>query len=281
MEWADTSGQFSRYLLTSGKSPGTVRTYLTNLSVFWRDCARYECVPHQADRYIVRTWISDRLAVVSTARAHNDLAALRLFYKWLRETRYRDDDPTENIRVKRAKSLPTKPLQGQEVTSMVEVCTDERDRLLLLVLCHTGIRISELASLQAESIDWQRGVIKIRGKGNKERLIAPSPDVLGRLHSYCGMFPTGPLWLSKRRQQPLSAQQIRKIIYGIAERAKIDGVHPHRFRSTFATEYIEQFGDIQALQGVMGHDSIETTSRYSEWTRERRGLEQMKKLRFG
>ena len=116
------------------------------------------------------------------------------------------------------------------------------------------------------------------GKGAKERLIRPDPGVLSRLRAYLGMFPTGPIWLSQHRGQPLSAHQIRKILYEVADRAKVVGVHPHRFRSTFATAYIDQHGDIQALQGVLGHESIETTARYSEYTRLKRGLEQTSTL---
>ena len=278
--WEPTRRNFTRYLLSSGKAPNTASTYASNLSIFWRYCAQYEISPYDADRAMLRDWIASRLAAVSSARVHNDLAALRLFFGWLRETRDRDDDPTTGVRVKRTKALPTEPLQQTDLDQLLAACLDERDRLMLLMLAATGLRISELASLTAEAIDWQRGLIKVLGKGDKERLVAPAPDVLAQLHAWTGMFPTGPLWLSKHLHQPLSAHQIRKILYDVARRANLSSIHPHRFRSYFATQYIEQFADIQALQGVMGHESIETTARYSEATRQRRGLDMMRALKI-
>lgn len=279
--WGATSHEFHDFLVTTGRSEGTARTYISNLSLFWSWCTRHECLPQEVDREAIRSWLAERRQTVSAARAHNDLAALKLFYAFVRDLRLREDDPTENVRVKRDKRLPTEPLHGGELDTLLAVCKDERDRLILLMLAHTGLRISELASLRGDDIDWVRGEIRVIGKGGKERRIAPNPEVLNRLHAFCGMFPSGHLWKSKRAGQPLSAHQIRKILYEIAERAKLEDVHPHRFRALFATTYVEQFGDIQALQGVMGHESIETTARYSEYTRERRGLNQMRSLRFG
>lgn len=279
--WAQTREHFVRYLLSSGKAPNTAKTYASNLVIFWRFCAQYETTPYHADRVIVRDWISERLKAVSSARVHNDLAALKLFYGWLLETHDREDNPTVGVRVKRTKALPTQPLSQTELDNLVAACRDDRDRLLVLVLAASGVRISELAALRAEDIDWSRGLIKITGKGDKERRVKPGSEVLSQLHAWLGMFPTGPIWLSKYHQQQLSAQQIRKIVYAIAKRANLASIHPHRFRSYFATEFMEQHGDIQALQGVMGHEDIKTTSRYSEYTRERRGLEMMSRLNIG
>lgn len=277
--WKLTSEQFTRYLLSSGKAPNTAKTYASNLLTFWQGCGRYEVTPYEADKPLIRAWISERLGCVSSNRAHNDLAALKHFYAWLRETRYRDDDPTQGIRVKRTKALPTKPLDRPEVDALLTHCNQERDRLIILLLAHTGIRISELSCLSAEDIDWRKGLIKIRGKGDKERELKPHPDVLGRLHAFCGMFPTGPIFVSRFGQR-MSAQALRKTIYSVAERAKVDGVHPHRFRAFFATEFIEEYADIQALQGNLGHESIATTARYSEYTRNRRAQDMMSRLKL-
>ena len=278
-DWQRTSATFRQYLITTGRSEGTASTYVSNLSLFARWCYKYECRPEVVDRAAVRSWLTERMAAVSSARAHTDLAALRCFYAWTIEDGLRDDDPTAGVRVKRTKALPTEPLREDDLDTLLASCTVERDRMILLMLAATGMRISELASLRAEDIDWRKGQIKVTGKGDKERLVAPNPDVLNRLHAFMGMFPAGPVWLSQRSHKPLSAHQIRKIVYDIAERAKLQGIHPHRLRSYFATQYIEQFADIQALQGVMGHESIETTARYSETTRQRRGLDQMRRMR--
>ena len=278
-DWLTTEGPFKRYLLSCGRSANTARTYASGVKMFWRWCAKYEMTPFEATRAELRDWTAERHASVSGTRLHNDLAGLRCFYAWLRETGYRDDNPTEGVKIKRGKRLPTKPLSMEELDALMQAASCERDRLLILVLAHTGLRVSELASLTSEDIDWASGVIIITGKGDKQRKLAPQIEVINRLHAFCGMFPSGPVWMSKW-DRPLAEHQIRKLIYAVAAKAHVENVHPHRFRAFFATTYIEQFADIQALQGVMGHESIETTSKYSEWTREARGLKQMRALKI-
>lgn len=278
-EWTRTEGPYTRFLISSGKSPNTARTYGSGVKLYWEWCAKYEMTPFDAARSDLRSWLTERLETISSSRCHNDLAGIRLFYAWLIETGYREDDPTKGVRVKRGKRLPTKPLSGPELERLVEASQTERDRLILLMLAYSGLRITELAQMTAERIDWESGEVRVVGKGDKERRIAPSPEIMGRLHAFCGMFPEGPVWVSDWGR-PLAAHQIRKIIYRIAAQAKLPDVHPHRFRSMFGTSYIEQFADIQALQYVMGHESIETTARYTQWTREKRGLKQMRGLNF-
>jgi site-specific recombinase XerD len=276
--WSAACQGFRDYLLTNGKSENTARTYLGSLSVFWESCLRYEGTPIDIERSALRAWLSQRLeAGISAARVHNDLVALRHFYAWLIDDRWREDDPTARLQIKRGESLPTKPFEEEELQRLVANCRLERDRLMLLMLACTGQRIAELAAMTAEDIDWSRGIVIVKGKGDKERQGAPIQALLGRLRAYLGMFPEGPLWLSNRGR-PLSAHQIRKIIYEIAARAGVDDVHPHRFRATFSVAHIEQFGDINALQSILGHANIQTTARYLEWTKEKRALDQMRRL---
>lgn len=280
-EWLCVDRDFGRYLSSTGRSPQTCRTYLTNLEMFRRFCARYEVTPIEADRRMLRAYLSERLDTVSSNRAHNDLVAIRHFYAFAIEDGMREDDPSIGAKVKRAATLPTKPLDVTEIDRLIAGCEDERERMIILVLAATGMRISELASLTADCIDWANGEIRIKGKGDKERRLAPRRDVLDRLHAFCGMFPEGPVWRNKYTSGQLTANSLRKVIYAIAARAGIDDVHPHRLRASFGTQYVEQFSDIQALQGVMGHSSIQTTARYTEWTKEKRGLRQMRELDFG
>lgn len=278
--WTQTRRNFHDYLISCGKAPGTANTYIYNLRLFWNDCGRYEVTPYQADRPLVRGWIAERLQKVSSTRVHNELAAVRSFYRWLLEIRDREDDPTLGIRVKRTRSLPTEPLSDDEVSALLSGCTEERDRLIVLVLAASGLRVSELAALRAEDINWQARLIKVHGKGDKERRITLPADLFNRLHAFAGMFPEGAIFRSKVQERPLASHQLRKIIYEISDRAKLTGVHPHRFRSYFATTMMEAYGDIQGLQAMMGHESIETTARYSEYTRDRRGRDQMGRLRL-
>ena len=132
LDWQSTTGPFTRYLLSCGKSDNTARTYCSGVKMFWLWCVHGELTPFEASKSDLRDWTAERHATVSSARLHNDHAGLRLFYAWLREQGYRDDDPMEGIRVKRGKRLPTKPLTLAELEELVAAAPSERDRLLIL-----------------------------------------------------------------------------------------------------------------------------------------------------
>lgn len=277
-EWNLGEG-FARYLLAIGKSPQTQRTYVSAAGLFCRWCQGRGLCPSDATRTDLHFWLQERRQSVSASRSHVDLAALKCFYRWHLDLEEDEEPPiTRGAKVKRGRRLPTKPLSLEELRLLVQACDNERNRLIVILLAYTGLRISEFASLTSENIDWPSGTLEIVGKGDKERPLKPPAEVMGRLRSFLGFFHEGPLWLSLKANRPLSAHQIRKIIYDIARDAGIEDVHPHRFRAFFATYWMDHFGDIQALQSMMGHESVETTSRYSEFTKYRRGLEQMSQL---
>lgn len=278
--WSTASLGFTRHLLTTGKSPETVRTYVSALSLFWRWCEEQEECPVETTREFIRAWLIHRSSLVSSTRIHSNLAGLRLFYAYLNEEGERGDDPTKNLKWKRTETLPTQPLDMPDVSALLRACEHERDRLVVLLLVYSGVRITEFASMDANDIDWQHGTITIQhGKGDVARRIQPAPEVMDRLHAYLGLLPSGPLWRSLRDKKPMSAHQIRKIIYAITARAGLSHIHPHRFRSTFACEFLEQFdGDIHALKGAMGHKDISTTARYARAAELRRGLAKMQRF---
>lgn len=278
LSWGWVAEGYGRHLRTTGKLSGTVRTNTSDVRIYWKWCADRELSVWDVDRPLFQEWLAGRVASVSASRAHGSLCSLRLLYEWAMREGWCQADPTQGLKIKKGKTLPTEPLDRKEIDLLLEHACHERDKLMLLVLVHTGVRISELAGMNAEDVNWQTGVTLIRGKGNKERWVVLNPDLLGRMKAYYGLFPSGALWLSQQNKRRLASHQIRKIIYGIGASAEVTHVHPHRFRATMATEFIEQYKDIQALQGLLGHESIETTSRYSEWTRQRRGLEMMKRF---
>lgn len=276
-----SSLRYRTFLRSHGKAANTLRTYGNGAELYWRWCQEYDLNPETADHAMVRTYLGEVLGRVSSGRAHNVLAAVRNYYAMLIEDGVRSDDPTTGLKVKRRQALPTKPLTVAEVTALLGACQSERDTLIILFLTRTGVRISELANLAVKDIDFTNGQLRVLGKGDKERWLALPENLLGRLRIYLGLFPDQHLFLSEVRKAPLAAHQIRKIIYGIAKDARLEHVHPHRFRATFATEFMTAFKDIQALQGLLGHEDITTTARYAEWTKASRGLDMMRMMTLG
>jgi integrase/recombinase XerD len=147
-----------------------------------------------------------------------------------------------------------------------------RDIAVLELLYATGIRVSELCSLQPFNIDLTSGLVKVMGKGQKERHIhIGNAEVKAALREYargCPSPTSRPTFFVNRLGAGLSSQSVRFMIRGYAERANI-GKHitPHTFRHTFATLLLEEDVDIKYIQSFLGHSSIMTTQIYTRVNR--------------
>ena len=287
----DTVGPFQRYLRATGGARGkvnsevTIRNYTEQLKLFWAFCAGFETTPYEASAGLCERWFErrKRRGISSTART-KDLAALRHFYAWLARQGLRDDDPAADLRIKREQSVPTRPLSEDELLRLVAACHNERDRLLLLLLHATSIRIGELAAMNAEDVSWHDGALVIHGKGSKERLVCLPAPLLERLHTLVGLVGadgqavrSGAIWRSLRRDRPLPKHQLYKVLKAIGGRAGVD-LRPHRLRATFAVNFLREYHDVHELMRLMGHASLNTTAQYLKWVTDEPALAHQRDL---
>ncbi|HED05068.1 MAG TPA: integrase [Ignavibacteria bacterium] len=149
-----------------------------------------------------------------------------------------------------------------------------RDIVVIELLFATGARVSEIANLKVNSIDVQNGMVTIRGKGNKERIIQIcNPETLHLLKNYHKRYlkeieKSGGFFLINRLGKMLSDQSIRVIVKKLACRAKLKKhITPHVFRHSFATLLLEKDVDIKYIQSLLGHSSIMTTQIYTHVNR--------------
>ena len=150
-----------------------------------------------------------------------------------------------------------------------------RNTAIIELLFATGLRVSELCSLNAEDIDWGNGSLIIMGKGAKERLLQiGNPDVLSILRCYAEeskayMHKTGSFFVN-RLSSRISEQSVRFLIRRLCAKADIkQNVTPHMFRHSFATLLLEEDVDIRYIQRMLGHSSILTTQIYTQVTVEK------------
>lgn len=146
-----------------------------------------------------------------------------------------------------------------------------RNIAVVELLFATGIRVSELCHIQIENIDLESGILKILGKGGKERTIQIFPcDPLKRIqeyYSYRMLMNHSPFLFVNRLGANLSTQSVRLLIKKISEKAEISKkIRPHTFRHTFATLLLEEGVDIKYIQTLLGHSSIVTTQIYTHVT---------------
>lgn len=142
----------------------------------------------------------------------------------------------------------------------------ERNRAILLLLLDTGLRASELCDLKVEDLDNRNHRIFVKqGKGMKERLLPFSPRTGQMIWRYLATRkdtrPQDPLFTSKLNR-PMTRTKLAEMIANIGRRAGVPNVHPHRFRHTFAIQYLRNGGNAYTLQAMLGHSSLDMVKRY-------------------
>lgn len=143
--------------------------------------------------------------------------------------------------------------------------TAERSRAMMLMLLDTGLRASELCSLKLHQVDNRNNRVQVTGKGARERSVPFSPRTAQALWRYLTSRPDArledPLFITSLGR-PLDRNQLRRWLEKIGKRAGIQNVHPHRFRHTFAIQYLRNGGDPYTLQVMLGHEQMEMVKKY-------------------
>jgi len=206
----------------------------------------------------------------------------RAFYRFaLREGLVRRD-PTENLRPPKAFSaLPRYLTPGQVDTLLAAPDVTSpgglRDRAVLEVMYATGLRASELTGLTTEGVDMELGVVRVLGKGRKERLVPLGREARRWVRRYVAEARAGfahgrssPLLFLSRRGGRLSPTGLWGLVRRHAVTAGVENVlSPHVLRHSFASHLLERGADLRALQAMLGHADISTTQIYTHVTRER------------
>lgn len=261
-----------------GLSENTLSAYRSDLGQFgqWldgqgrgslRDVRREQIQGYLAQR------LEQRGSPRSTARL---LSSLRRFYAWLRREQQIGEDPTALIEAPRLGRPLPKSLSESDVEALLLAPDTEtrkglRDRCMLEVLYATGLRVSELVNLHMGQINRQQGVVRISGKGDKERLVPLGEEALGWLQRYLQEVRPAVLdgqaaeavFLSNRRQ-PMTRQTFWHLIKDYARRAGIDKpLSPHTLRHAFATHLLNHGADLRVVQMLLGHSDLSTTQIYT------------------
>jgi integrase/recombinase XerD len=220
------------------------------------------------------------------------VASLKATFNYLEYEDLLTINPIRRIRIslKEAQTLP-KAMTKQEIEAMLDEAYKAismvpktkysyrekvRNAAVIELLFSTGARVSEIANLKLKDLDITTGVIMLKGKGNKERVIQVcNPDTLALIGIYICLFnekitASGGYLLINRLGHKLSDQSIRNMVHAIAIKAKVKmKVTPHTFRHSFATLLLENDVDIKYIQSMLGHSSIVTTQIYTQVNREK------------
>ena len=210
------------------------------------------------------------------------LSAVRSFYSYLVKHGYIDVNPSDTVQTpKQDKPIPTYLPIDDMFRLLASVKTDTllglRNRAMFETLYSTGIRVSELAGLDVQDIDFHEHVIRVKGKGGHERMVPIGKTALASIETYreriagkdrdarskAEMVSGGPLFLNKFNTR-LSVRSIARILAKtILECGITIPVSPHAFRHTFATHMLDAGADLRVVQELLGHKSLSTTQKYT------------------
>jgi integrase/recombinase XerD len=220
-------------------------------------------------------------AGLSASSIRRNIAGLRTWFRFLAAEGVIPSDPSDRLELpKRWRTLP-EVLTREEVATLLKSPSQDdalyyRDRAMLELAYAAGLRVSEWVSIQVKDVRMDEGLVRVRGKGSKERLVPFGRVALSAIAIYLRELRPhlergegkGVLFLNARGR-PLSRMGAWKILRGHVERSGISRpVSPHTLRHSFATHLLEGGADLRAVQEMLGHADVSTTQIYTHVDRE-------------
>lgn len=276
--------EFDEYLaLQRGRSEHTRRAYLGDLRSLFAFLA--ERAPdgglERLTLPVLRSWLSAQTAA-GTARTTvaRRTSAVKTFTAWAQRRGLLEGDPAERLQVPKARRTLPAVLRQDQARDAMDAATSGaqqndplalRDRLIVEMLYATGIRVSELCGLDVDDVDQQLRVLRVLGKGNKQRTVPFGEPALAALTSWLAegrpalaTSTSGPALLIGARGRRLDPRQARTVVHQTM--AAVDGapdMGPHGLRHSAATHLLEGGADLRVVQELLGHSSLATTQLYT------------------
>lgn len=280
---------------TEGKSPRTVEFYSENLKRFLWYASKQDWPD---DIRMLTEWsIREFLGYVATekcrwglegngsetsqvkashATVHHYFVVLANFFGWVVSEGFLKESPTTKVKVAKPKVKVIKPYTHEEIIRMLAVYDYDyehnakflgsRNKAIILVLLDSGVRLSELIGMTLDDINTSNGNIRVMGKGSKERVVRIGKVAQKALWRYLMYRPDNgckELWLSEEKR-PLSCGSVQCLVRRLKERAGIKGGGSvHRFRHTFALNFLRVDKNVFNLQYLLGHSELEMVRRYT------------------
>ena len=264
-----------------GFSPNTVKAYIsdvTDLFEFMESKKQSEI--QDIDLELVRDWlwrVSEKgLAKTTLARKS---AAVRAFTAWLFKNKKLEIDPGLKLRSPKASRTLPKVLSREAMSGIFDVLeplatkdnpTGMSDLLMVEILYGSGIRVSELVGLNLDDIDYGRKILRVTGKGNKQRMVPysdPSGEALAKwIRDGRNQFvneTSGNALLISSRGKRIGVRQVYALVAGLLADTAVGAAGPHALRHSAATHLLDGGADLRAVQELLGHSSLATTQIYT------------------
>jgi integrase/recombinase XerC len=254
-----------------GVSPHTVRAYQRDLIEFF---SFLEKKPKDVDNLDIRSFLASlhhkKLKKSSIARK---LATIRSYFKYLHREGFVKKNPAKLV------SSPKTPINLPRFLTIDEVFTLmdtprgdtfmlTRDKAILELLYSSGLRVSELTSIDIADLDLKESLIRVKGKGRKERIIPVGSEAMTAINNYLperlSVKKKSAALILNNRGGRLTERSVRRILLQYSRMINLKGdLSPHTLRHTFATHLLHEGADLRSIQELLGHSSLSTTQKYT------------------
>lgn len=249
-----TIRQFGQYIWLCRKSRG-------NIAKEWR---LRENLKLETDVQVSSAEISRYLEFLSQEKEYQPttynriLSSLSSFYRFLIVQEVIMSNPIPRIDRPKVKDKELRYLKHSQVMRLLNTISDTRDHLMIRLIYATGVRVSELCSIDIEDIDFDDQMIRVSGKGGKIRMVFLDEETLNLIAEYIGNTLTGPLFPGQNNKKHLSSRTVQIIFKKYAP----PGITPHKIRHSYASELYKRSRNLKVVQENLGHASIKTTEVY-------------------
>ena len=238
--------------------------YMQTINLFMRSVRKpfSDVTTNDIRLFIANREMIDRVSKGTLARERGCIVR---FFKWLCNEEYIEKDPGTRVEAIKVPKRRKQEFSELEVEKLRSATANSKEALVIELLLSTGCRVSELVSLNFRDYDQENDSITVIGKGNKQRTLYLNAKAKMALNHYLKDVPhiTGPLFFGQTLGKEMTSAGVQKLVKRLGERAGVANVHPHRFRRTAATLARRHGMPIELVMNFLGHESIDTTLKYS------------------
>ena len=273
-----------------GKSPKTISWYSANLRRF-RNYLQSRHLPDSLDnidtkllreyvlylmkrnRFDGHPYTPVQIEPLSSATVHGHVRTLRAFFNWLVMEGLTQNNVAKDLKPPKISKKIVTTLSDQEIQSILNTLSptnpsEARNRTIFMILLDSGLRIGELINLKMEDVHMDEGLLKVMGKGKKERIAPIGSNAQRALQRYLFRYRSKPNHLGidnvflSIHGDPLTENSTKLMFARLAQRSGVHRLHAHLCRHTFATRFLINGGDVFTLQQILGHSTLEMVRHY-------------------
>ncbi len=267
------TGWLNHLKIEKGVSKHTLRAYRSDINQFLQYISTQDRALVEVDKYDIRSWLAEnKKKSPSPATINRRLSSLNKFFLWLLKHAHIEKNPMATIVRPRIPKKTPKFLDVDQAANVVENPTQKgvfsiRNRAILELLYGAGIRVGEAEALNIDDINLEERLVRVMGKGSKERLSPFGPPAKKALQEWISaskQLPSKNEALFKNRDGGrLSSRSIWQICKDSGLENDVNNLHPHALRHSCATHLLSAGADLRSIQEQLGHSSLSTTQRYT------------------